>query len=163
MVTLSKEFVDLATVASPAITILVTFVGWIVVFKDSKSSANRSEIYDLLNKIISIVMGLNQRSSVFFLSGANLEGKHQAWVASVSVDISSLRSIATILNDSYAVKIPDDFFYAVRKNYTLDAEKFSGFDERQILQKISDQNARVSRSLKQIYKMYPSKKKKARS
>lgn len=156
---LSKEFVDLATVASPAITILVTFVGWLVVFKDSKSSANRAEVYDLLNKIIQVTMGLNQRASVFFLNGINLQGKHQAWVASVSVEISSLRAIATILNDSYAVKIPDDFFYAVRKNYTLDAEKFCTYDEKQILQKISDQNARISRSLKEIYKMYPSKKK----
>lgn len=155
---LSKGFVDFATVASPVITVLVTFIGWLVVFKDSRSSANRAEVYDLLNKIIHVTIDLNQRSAGFFLNGDNLQGKHQAWVASVSVDISSLRAIAAILNDLYKVSVPDDFFYAVRKNYTLDAEKFSAYDEKQVLQKISDQNSRISKSLKLIYQMYPSKK-----
>lgn len=155
---LSKGFVDFATVASPVITILVTFVGWLVVFKDSRSSSNRAEVYDLLNKIIQVTIDLNQRSAGFFLNGDNLHGKHQAWVASVSVDISSLRAIAAILNELYKVNVPDDFFYTVRKNYTLDAEKFSAYDEKQVLQKISDQNSRVSTSLKLIYQMYPSKK-----
>ncbi|EED43567.1 hypothetical protein EBI_27519 [Enterocytozoon bieneusi H348] len=159
MGSLSKDFVDFATVASPVITVLVTFVGWLVVFKDSKSSANRAEIYDLLNKVINVTMDLNQRASVFFLSGASVQGKHQTWVASVSVEISSLRALGTILHESYSVKIPDDFFYSVRKNYTLNAEGFSSLDERQVLQKVSDQNSRVSRSLKQIYELYPSKKK----
>lgn len=156
---MSDSFVDVATVLSPIVTILITMVGWVVIFKDSRDNSARAEVYDILTKIVQITIALNQRSADFLLNGGDLQLKHRAWVASVSVDIASLRALASILNDLYSVVVPDDFYYTVRKNYTLDAEKYSEYSDAQVLQKISDQNARVSRSLKVIYKLYPAKTK----
>ena len=156
---MSSSFVDVATVLSPIVTILVTMVGWVVVFKDSRGNSARAEVYDVLTKIVQITIALNQRSADFLFNGGDLRLKHRAWVASVNVDIASLRALASILNDLYGVVVPDDFYYAVRKNYTLDAEKYSDYSDAQVLQKISDQNSRVSRSLKVIYKLYPAKTK----
>jgi hypothetical protein len=154
-----KDYSDLVTViVSPLLTIMATMVGWGIVVRDSRASSNRTEATELLNIIVSTTVELNRRSASFLLDTPNSRSNHQAWVASVSVDIASLRARASILKDLYAISIPDEFFYTLRKTFTLDAEKYQDYDQAQTFQKISGQTTSVSRTLSGIYNLYPSKK-----
>ncbi|WP_218421791.1 hypothetical protein [Stutzerimonas stutzeri] len=154
----TKTLVDIATIVSPVITLTLTGLGWFVIFSDSRKSSARAETYDMLNSMIKIVLALNQRSAERFLEEKHTPGSHRAWVASVSVDISSLRAIATILKDVHSIEIPYEFFYTVRRNYTLDAEKFSTYTFAQSIKKIAAQNTEATKSLKLVYELYPGKK-----
>lgn len=152
----AKFWVDVATITSPPLTLLLTAIGWKIVFKDSREKSKRAEIYDLLNKVVQITLSLNQRSAEYFLGNKHVAGEHEAWVTSVSVEISSLRAISGILVRMHALQVPDDFFFAIRKNYTLDAEKYSGYNLSQRRQKITDQSSKASKALGLIYELYPS-------
>lgn len=153
-----KEYSDLVTViVSPLLTILATVIGWVIVIRDSRLSADRSEATELLNTLVDTTVDLNRRAASFLLTDRNSRASHQAWVASVSVDIASLRARALILKNLYSIQIPDDFFYTIRRTFTLDAEKFQDYDPAQIFQKISYQTTQSSKTLSGIYALYPSK------
>lgn len=153
-----NTLVTWATIGSPLLTLLLTAVGWILIFSDSKNTSARAEIYDLLSNMVNATLALNQRAAVHFLEGKHKPGTDRAWVASVSVEISSLRATAAILKEVHSIDVPDDFFYSVRKNHTLDAEGFSKYTAEQVIQKIALQNTQTSRTLKLVYELYPGKK-----
>lgn len=153
-----KDFSDIVTIViSPALTLLAAAVGWIIVIKDSRSSAHRAEATELINLIVDTTVNLNRRSANFLLEDQAQRRNHRAWVSSVSVDIASLRARASILKNIYKIEIPDTFFYTLRRAFTLNAEDFHCYDASQVSQQIQIQTSHVSKSLASLYILYPSK------
>lgn len=154
-----KNYSDLVTVViSPGLTALAAIIGWVIVISDSRSSAHRTEATELLNIVVSTTVELNRRAASFLLQDKDKRANHRAWVSSVSVDIASLRARSSILKDIYKIEIPDDFFFTLRKAFTLNVEDFHEYDSDQISQQINIQTTHVSRTLATLYNLYPSKR-----
>lgn len=154
-----ESYNSLVTVIiSPLLTIAAAVIGWIIVIRDSRSSAHRAEATELLNLVVSTTVDLNRRAAEFLLDTQERRSNHRAWVSSVSVDIASLRARAAILKDLYKIEIPDGFFVTLRSNFTLHAEDYHQYDVAQVSQKIEMQTTRVSKALKTLLGLYPSKK-----
>ena len=142
-------------VISPALTVLAAAIGWVIVIRDSRASAHRTEATELLNLVVSTTVELNRRAAKFLLSSPESRQNHRAWVSSVNVDMASLRARAAILKDVYDIEIADDFFYKVRQAFTRFAEEYHQYDSDRVSQKIDMQNAQISRTLKSLYDLYP--------
>lgn len=154
-----KDFTELVTVVvSPALTLLAAAIGWVIIIKDSRSSAQRTEATELLNLVVDTTVNLNRRGASFLLENKEHRANHRAWVSSVSVDIASLRARAEILKNIYKIEIPDEFFFTLRRAFTLNAEEFHCYDPDQVSQQIQIQTTHVSKSLSSLYGLYPSKK-----
>ncbi|QXI26365.1 hypothetical protein [Pseudomonas vanderleydeniana] len=154
-----RDYADLVTIViSPGLTIIAAIIGWAIIIKDSRSSAHRAEATELLNLVVGTTVDLNRRAANFLLDEADKRENHRAWVSSVSVDIASLRARAAILKNIYKIDIPDDFFFTLRKSFTLNAEAFHEYDSDQVSQLINIQTSQVSKTLATLYKLYPSKK-----
>ncbi|VVP59089.1 hypothetical protein PS838_05986 [Pseudomonas fluorescens] len=152
-----KDFSDIVTIViSPGLTLLAAAIGWIIIIKDSRSSARRAEATELINLVVDTTVSLNRRAANFLLEDQEHRSNHRAWVSSVSVDIASLRARASILKNIYRIEIPDTFFYTLRRAFTLNAEDFHRYDSNQISQQIQIQTSHVSKSLASLYILYPS-------
>lgn len=69
-----KDFTELVTVVvSPALTLLAAAIGWVIIIKDSRSSAQRTEATELLNLVVDTTVNLNRRGLVFFLKIKSIE------------------------------------------------------------------------------------------
>ena len=143
---------------SPLLTILAAVIGWIIIIRDSRSTAHRAEATEILNLIVSTTVELNRRAAKFLLSPPENRKNHRAWVSSVNVDMASLRARAAILGDVYGIEIADEFFYKIRQSYTRFAEEYHGYDSDRASQKIEMQNSQIARTLKSLYQLYPIKK-----
>lgn len=153
-----KDFAEVVTVVvSPLLTLFAAVVGWVIIIKDSRSSALRTEATELLNLVVDTTVDLNRRGASFLLESQAHRSNHRAWVSSVSVDMASLRARAEILKNIYKIEIPDSFFYTVRHAFTFNAEEFHTYNPNQISQQIQNQTSHVSKSIKSLYDLYPSK------
>ncbi len=155
---LSQYSTIVTVLISPLLTALAAVIGWVIIIRDSRSSAHRTEATELLNLIVTTTVELNRRAAKFLLSPSENRQNHRAWVSSVSVDMASLRARAAILKDVYDIEVADEYFYKIRQSFTRFAEEFHEYDSDRVSQKIEMQNAQVSRTLKSLYNIYPIKK-----
>lgn len=138
------------------ISVILAYIGWNVVYSNSKKIASRNETYGLITHMFKLMDDLLIEATDYWLTPMP-QTYHALHAKNFELKISSLKKKLNLIK-SRELDIEFDFdLRKIRRSITLDAERVTQISESIRLLKIEDMNHHVSELKINIFRAFECK------